>query len=109
MDALRYQGLYMTVAVWASPASQAQNKHDSRAFRALPAQRDHIEKLPGLQLPVLQGLPELTSVAGKLIGIESMVTSQIHVSDNVTKGLDELVKHKDNHIEIMVTPDVANV
>jgi hypothetical protein len=38
-----------------------------------------------------------------------MVTSQIHVSEIVTKGLDELVKHKDNHIKIMVTPDVANV
>jgi hypothetical protein len=38
-----------------------------------------------------------------------MVTSRIHVNDIVTKGLDELVQHKDKHIKIMVTPDMTKV
>ena len=33
-----------------------------------------------------------------------MITSQILLDDVVTKGFEELVANKDDHIKIMVTP-----
>jgi threonine dehydrogenase-like Zn-dependent dehydrogenase len=48
-------------------------------------------------------------MAGKFEGIETMVTSRIHVDNIVIKGFEELVHHKDKHIKIMVTPDLSKV
>lgn len=33
-----------------------------------------------------------------------MVTSRISLEDVVTKGFDELVKRKDDHIKILISP-----
>jgi (R,R)-butanediol dehydrogenase/meso-butanediol dehydrogenase/diacetyl reductase len=33
-----------------------------------------------------------------------MVTSKIYIDDIVTKGFEELVNNKDQHIKILVTP-----
>lgn len=33
-----------------------------------------------------------------------MVTSRIYLDDVVEKGFEELIKNKDHHIKIMVTP-----
>lgn len=33
-----------------------------------------------------------------------MVTSRIYIDDIVTKGFEELIAHKDDHIKILVTP-----
>jgi len=33
-----------------------------------------------------------------------MVTSRIHLDDVVTKGFEELLNNKDDHIKILVTP-----
>ena len=38
-----------------------------------------------------------------------MITSKIHIDDIVSKGFDELVKNKDQHIKILVTPDKSKV
>lgn len=38
-----------------------------------------------------------------------MITSRIHVDDVVTKGFDELIKNKDQHIKILVTPHRTEV
>lgn len=46
---------------------------------------------------------------GRFKGIETMVTSRIHLDDIAKKGFEELVQHKDNHIKIMVTPHRGNV
>lgn len=40
---------------------------------------------------------------GKFKGIEKMVTSRIYIDDITTKGFEELVTNKDQHIKIMVT------
>ena len=40
---------------------------------------------------------------GKFQGLEGMVTSRIHIDDITTKGFDELVNNKDQHIKVMVT------
>jgi hypothetical protein len=40
---------------------------------------------------------------GKFKGIEKMVTSRIFIDDITTKGFEELVTNKDQHIKIMVT------
>jgi threonine dehydrogenase-like Zn-dependent dehydrogenase len=41
---------------------------------------------------------------GKLKGYEKMVTARISLDDVVSKGFEELINHKDDHIKIMVTP-----
>ncbi|KAJ4358819.1 hypothetical protein N0V95_002741 [Ascochyta clinopodiicola] len=48
-------------------------------------------------------------VAGRFQGIESMVTSKIHIDDTVEKGFEELVTNKDQHVKILVTPDQAKI
>jgi hypothetical protein len=45
----------------------------------------------------------LTLPLGKFKGIEKMVTSRIYIDDITTKGFEELVTNKDQHIKIMVT------
>lgn len=46
----------------------------------------------------------LSSVAGKFLGIEEMVTSRIALDDVATRGFEELIQNKDHHIKILVTP-----
>jgi (R,R)-butanediol dehydrogenase/meso-butanediol dehydrogenase/diacetyl reductase len=41
---------------------------------------------------------------GKLKGYERMVTARITLDDVVSRGFEELIHHKDDHIKIMVTP-----
>lgn len=38
-----------------------------------------------------------------------MITSKVHVDDIVSKGFDELVKNKDEHVKILVTTDTFKV
>ena len=40
---------------------------------------------------------------GQFKGVEKMVTSRIYIDDICTRGFDELVSNKDQHIKIMVT------
>lgn len=41
---------------------------------------------------------------GKFKGIAKMITSRILLEDVVTKGFDELMTNKDDHVKIVVTP-----
>lgn len=41
---------------------------------------------------------------GKFKGIAKMITSRILLEDVVTKGFEELMTNKDDHVKIMVTP-----
>jgi threonine dehydrogenase-like Zn-dependent dehydrogenase len=43
-------------------------------------------------------------VKGEFQGIERMVTSRIALEDIVEQGFEALVKEKDKHIKILVTP-----
>lgn len=45
----------------------------------------------------------LTDCVGKFKGVENMVTSRIYIDDISTKGFEELVTNKDQHIKILVT------
>jgi hypothetical protein len=49
------------------------------------------------------------SILGKFKGIEKLVTSRILLEDLVDKGLWELIKRKDDHIKILVTPKRENL
>lgn len=41
---------------------------------------------------------------GSFKGYEKMVTSRIRLEDIAEKGFEALVKHRDEHIKILVTP-----
>ena len=43
-------------------------------------------------------------VAGKFKGVEDIITDRIQLEDVKVKGFDELVRNKDDHIKILVTP-----
>jgi hypothetical protein len=45
----------------------------------------------------------LTQVYGKFKDVGNMVTSRIYIDDITTKGFEELVTNKDQHIKILVT------
>ena len=47
---------------------------------------------------LINGLP------GKFPGYETMVTDRISIEDVVSKGFEELVNNKDDHIKILVSP-----
>jgi (R,R)-butanediol dehydrogenase/meso-butanediol dehydrogenase/diacetyl reductase len=49
------------------------------------------------------------SCKGKFKGLETMVTSKIHIDDIVQKGFNELVANRDQHVKILVTPDRSKV
>ncbi|KIW68039.1 hypothetical protein PV04_04010 [Phialophora macrospora] len=42
-------------------------------------------------------------VAGKFAGAEALITRRLHVEDLVEKGLEELVRNKDDHVKIVAT------
>jgi (R,R)-butanediol dehydrogenase/meso-butanediol dehydrogenase/diacetyl reductase len=43
-------------------------------------------------------------VKGNFKGFETMITSRIALADIADKGFEALIKHKDDHIKILVTP-----
>lgn len=51
----------------------------------------------------------LTELKGRFEGLETMVTSKIHIDDIMSKGFDELITNRDQHVKILVTPDRGNI
>lgn len=43
-------------------------------------------------------------LVGAFSGIEKFVTSRVLLEDVVEKGLEELVRNKDHHVKILITP-----
>ena len=43
-------------------------------------------------------------VAGKFVGVEKMITSRVSLEDLPTRGFDELITNKDEHVKILATP-----
>lgn len=43
-------------------------------------------------------------VAGKFKGVQTMITDRVQLEDVAAKGFEALVKNKDDHIKILVTP-----
>lgn len=38
-----------------------------------------------------------------------MITSKVYIEDIVSKGFEELVKNKDQHVKILITPNKSKV
>ncbi|KAF2638615.1 threonine dehydrogenase [Massarina eburnea CBS 473.64] len=94
MDALKFKGLYMNVAAWETPmvvpfARLLMNEITLKATLAYD-DKDFKETVDAF-------------VEGKFKGLEDMVTSRIYIDDITTKGFEELLNNKNQHIKIMVT------
>lgn len=46
---------------------------------------------------------------GRFKNLQTMVTSKIHIDDIVSKGFDELVANRDQHVKILVRPHASGV
>lgn len=100
MGALRFQGVYVNVAGWEKPMTiplrSLMFKEASVRGSMAYDDRDFKETVEAF-------------ADGKFKGVEKMVTSRIHLDDVAKKGFEELVKNKDDHIKILVTPDRKNL
>ncbi|KAK4505518.1 hypothetical protein PRZ48_003481 [Zasmidium cellare] len=95
MDAIRFEGLYIMIALWEQPITipclQFVVKH-------ITMEASHIFDDDSMG-EVIQMI-----VDGKLTGFEKMVTGRIKIDDIVSQGFNELINHKDQHIKILVSP-----
>ena len=48
--------------------------------------------------------PLTKGAAGKFQGYERMITRRINLEDVVSKGFEELINNKDEHIKILISP-----
>lgn len=91
--AIRYEGLYMMIAVWEKPMVVPSwtflSKHITMRGTAFMGTGDFAEVMDMM-------------ATGKLVGYEKMVTGRIALEDLVSKGFEELINNKDNHIKILV-------
>ncbi|KAF9697630.1 hypothetical protein EKO04_004501 [Ascochyta lentis] len=99
MDALRYRGIYMNVAAWFGSPMQV-------PFFSFMLKEITIKCCLAYDDQEFKDVVD-AFVTGKFQGIESMVSSKIHINDIVEKGFDELITNKDQHVKILVTPDKA--
>lgn len=95
MNALRHKGTYVNIAAWEKPMTIPMRELMLReiTMKASMAYNDTDFK------ETVDAF-----VQGKFRGVEKMVTSRIHLDDVATKGFEELITNKDNHIKILVTP-----
>ncbi|PPJ50939.1 hypothetical protein CBER1_06512 [Cercospora berteroae] len=95
MNAIRYEGLYVMVAVWEKPMTIPCTlflaKHITMKGTLIFADGD------------FEGVMDLMA-SGRLAGYERLVTARIGLDDIVQKGFEELVNRKDEHIKILVKP-----
>jgi len=95
MDALCFDGLYVNVAGWEKPMTLPMGSFMLKQI-TVKASMSYTD----------QDFAETVELfkAGRFKGYEKMVTDRIALEDVVTKGFEELVNHKDDHIKILVTP-----
>ncbi|SMR47352.1 unnamed protein product [Zymoseptoria tritici ST99CH_3D1] len=94
-DAIRFNGLYVMIAVWEKPLEIPCMKFLAK----------HIT-MKGAYIFDDDSMGEVLDMmaSGKLTGYEKMVTSHIGIDDIVDKGFKELIANKDSHIKILVSP-----
>jgi 2-desacetyl-2-hydroxyethyl bacteriochlorophyllide A dehydrogenase len=95
MDALCFDGIYVNVAGWEKPMTLPMGTFMLKQITVRASMSYTDEDF--------RQTVELFK-AGKFKGFEKMVTDRISLEDVVTKGFEQLVEHKDDHIKIMVTP-----
>jgi 2-desacetyl-2-hydroxyethyl bacteriochlorophyllide A dehydrogenase len=95
MDALCFNGIYVNVAGWESPMTLPMGGFMLKQLTVRSSMSYTDEDF--------RQTVELFK-AGRFEGYQKMVTDRILLEDVVTKGFDELVDHKDDHIKILVTP-----
>ncbi|KAJ9636464.1 hypothetical protein H2204_005297 [Knufia peltigerae] len=95
MDSLRRRGTMVNVAAWETKP-------------ILPYEEFMLKELNYKAAMSYDDLDFQETVAdylaGKFKGAETMITSRISLEDVVSKGFDELVNNKDDHVKILVTP-----
>ncbi|KAH8722962.1 L-iditol 2-dehydrogenase [Phaeosphaeriaceae sp. PMI808] len=90
MDALRYRGLYMNVALWGTPM-------------VVPLLHFFLQEITTRSAVAYDDKDFKETFDAFIAG------DQIHIDDIVHRGFEELVQHKNNHIRILVTPDKSKV
>ncbi|KAF2624624.1 L-iditol 2-dehydrogenase [Macroventuria anomochaeta] len=96
MDAVRYRGLYMNIAAWFGSPMQI-------PFFPFLLKEVTIKCCLAYNDEEFKDVVE-AFVAGRFKGLETMITSKIHIDDIVEKGFDESVANRDQHVKILVTP-----
>ena len=48
-------------------------------------------------------------IAGKFAGVEGMITGRIALGELVERGFEELVRNREGHVKILVTPREENL
>ena len=95
MSALKPRGIYVNVAGWETPMElplyDCLLKEITIKFSLAYDDKDFGDVVHDF-------------VAGKFEGAEKMVTRRIALDDTVEKGFEALIKSKDEHIKILVTP-----
>jgi 2-desacetyl-2-hydroxyethyl bacteriochlorophyllide A dehydrogenase len=95
MDALCFDGIYVNVAGWEKAMTLPMGSFMLKQITVRASMSYTDEDF--------RQTVELFK-AGKFKGYEKMVTDRILLEDVVTKGFEQLINRKDDHIKIMVTP-----
>lgn len=94
MESLRIRGTYVNIAGWktpfAIPMQYAFFREINIRFSLGNDDNDYREVVEDF-------------VAGKFKGAEKLITRRLPVEDLAEKGLDELVRNKDDHVKIVAT------
>ncbi|KAF3031487.1 hypothetical protein E8E12_000429 [Didymella heteroderae] len=98
MDAVRYRGVYMNVAAWFGTPMQI-------PFFPFLLKEVTIKCCLAYTDEEFKDVVDAFA-AGRFNNLETMVTSKIYIDDIVTKGFDELVAKRDQHVKILVSPHV---
>ncbi|KAJ5951524.1 chlorophyll synthesis pathway protein BchC [Penicillium vulpinum] len=93
--AIKVHGMYVNVAIW---EKQFEIPFGDFMWK-------HITVLPSMAYNAEDFREVVKMVAeGQLVGYENIVTARISLEDIASEGLWELIRNKDQHIKILVTP-----
>ena len=94
MESLKLRGTYVNIAGWKQPFTipmqYAFFRELSIRFSLGNDDNDYREVVEDF-------------VAGKFAGAEALITRRLPVDDLAEKGLEELVRNKDDHVKIVAT------
>ena len=94
METLKIQGIYVNIAGWKSPFTipmqYAFFREINIRFSLGNDDNDYREVVEDF-------------VKGKFKGAEALITRRLPVEDLAEKGLDELIRNKDDHVKIVAT------
>ncbi|KAK5051907.1 hypothetical protein LTR84_002710 [Exophiala bonariae] len=98
-EAIAYGGTYVNVAMWDKPLMIPFYTFFRKEIKILSS--------CCYNKADFQRVMKLMS-EGRLQGYEKMITSRVALDDVVTKGFEELVARKDDHVKILISPKLAS-